>query len=56
MTRFERFGFDDQVCAELERLAGQDSELARRHHMYLDLVRRSMPFLPGAPRTCACRS
>lgn len=50
VLRTEADGFDDAVCAELERLAGRHSELFDRHGIYLDLVRGSLPFLPMDPR------
>lgn len=49
VLRAERAGFDDGVCAELERLAGKGSTLLDRHGIYLDLVRTSLPFLPMQP-------
>lgn len=38
-----------EVKQALLALAGEDSLLAARHRMYLDIVARAIPFLPLAP-------
>jgi hypothetical protein len=37
------------VCQRLTELAGQASELARRHNLYLEIVAAGLPFLPRKP-------
>jgi len=49
VLRAERDGFDDATCNGLERLAGTGSALADSHRIYLDLVSRSLPYLPQEP-------
>lgn len=42
-------GFDEDVRAELERIAGPTSALHRAHGLYLDLVGDEVPLLPRPP-------
>lgn len=37
------------VSKQLKDLAGKSSQLAQRHHLYVDLVAAGIPFLPQSP-------
>jgi hypothetical protein len=37
------------LCARLIALAGRDTELHRRHRLYLEIVGAGLPFLPQSP-------
>jgi hypothetical protein len=40
----------DDVVADLEKIAGVGSALAKRHRAYLDIVAQGIPFLPHPPQ------
>lgn len=42
-----------EAAAELRRLAGPGTALAKRHRMYVDVVRSGVPFLPHSPACIA---
>lgn len=39
----------ENVSEQLKTLAGKDSQLAGRYHLYIDLVAAAIPFLPQSP-------
>jgi hypothetical protein len=39
----------EPVRSKLLRLAGVDSDIHRRHHLYIDIVSNGIPFLPQSP-------
>lgn len=39
----------DEIKKKLKRLAGKDSHLCKKHHLYIDIVFRALPFLPPEP-------
>lgn len=40
----------DEMVVALEKIAGAESVLAKRHRVYLDIVAQGIPFLPRPPR------
>ena len=41
--------FDTQTKERLERVAGKQSAIARKHRLYIDIVAAGLPFLPQRP-------
>ena len=46
---FDTVDLAAETKAQLLRVAGRDSELAKRRLMYVDIVANGIPFLPHAP-------
>ncbi len=45
----ETLELTSDVQAHLLEVAGADTELHKRHRLYIDIVRNGLPFLPHAP-------